>query len=49
MARKKASATATAVETHTDTHTDTDAAQSVGGLNALGDLRLEDLRPASAG
>ena len=47
MARKKASATATAVETHTDTHTDTDAAQSVGGLNALGDLRLEDLRDSA--
>ena len=47
MARKKASATATAVETHTDTHTDTDAAQSVGGLNALGDMRLEDLRDSA--
>ncbi|MBN9406480.1 MAG: alpha/beta fold hydrolase [Burkholderiales bacterium] len=44
MARKKASATATA-EAHTDT--DTDATQSVGGLNALGDLRLDDLRDSA--
>ncbi|CAM5786073.1 alpha/beta fold hydrolase [Ottowia pentelensis] len=44
MARKKASATATA-EVHTDA--DTDATQSVGGLNALGDLRLDDLRDSA--
>ena len=47
MARKKASAAATAVETRPDADADNDATQAVGGLNALGELRLEDLRDSA--